>query len=328
MGIEWNEVSSKSFGGTEQMARRLEADLPKDLLDNFQIILSRVRELDETKVRILWLHDLPPDPESHHLRNGGWRKFHRLVFVSYWQREWYCREYQIPPSRTAVIHNAIEPIQTAKKPDPEDGVRLIYSTTPHRGLELLAPVFDRIAETDKKVHLDVYSSFEIYGWGERDKQYEDLFKFIKSHPQITYHGYQPNEKVREALTQAHIMAYPNIWMETSCLSLMEGMSAECYCVHPDLGALTETAANWTYMYAFHEDKNQHAGVFHGMLETAIGMVRSKDEGAVMKAAGAKSYCDLFYNWEIRKSQWQHFLEGLVNLPRQIEQEQALFVYRA
>jgi UDP-glucose:(glucosyl)LPS alpha-1,2-glucosyltransferase len=328
MPVEWNEVSSKSFGGTEQMARRLEADMPKDLMDNFQIILSRVRELDDSKIRILWLHDLPPDPESHHLKNEGWRKFHRLVFVSYWQREWYCREYNIPPSRTMVIHNAIEPIPAVKKPDPKDGVKLIYSTTPHRGLEILVPVFDRLTEKDPDLHLDVFSSFEVYGWGDRDAQFKDLFEAIKKHPKITYHGYQPNEVVRTALQQSHIFAYPNTWMETSCLSMMEAMSAECFCVHSDLGALPETTSNWTYMYGYHEDRNQHAGIFHGALESNIKMVREQDAGALMKVHGAKVYCDLFYCWEIRKAQWQAFLESLVNLPREMEQQQALFVYRA
>src|SRR6185437_14321377 len=103
--IDWNEISAKSSGGTELMARRLEAALTPDLMENFQIIPSRVRELDESKIRILWCHDLPADPESQHLRNEGWRKFHKIVFVSHWQKEWYVREFQIPYSRVTVLQN-------------------------------------------------------------------------------------------------------------------------------------------------------------------------------------------------------------------------------
>ena len=79
-GIEWNEISAGSQGGTEQMARRVEKAMPSDLMDEFQIVLSRVRELKEDKIRLLYCHDLPEDPESHHLKDEGWKKFHHIVF--------------------------------------------------------------------------------------------------------------------------------------------------------------------------------------------------------------------------------------------------------
>ena len=69
-----NEVNQTSMGGTELMMEKLISELGEDVLKTFQIIPSRVRELDENKIRVLWCHDLPQDPESHHLKNGGWRK--------------------------------------------------------------------------------------------------------------------------------------------------------------------------------------------------------------------------------------------------------------
>ena len=87
MGIEVNEISQKSNGGTELMLRGLQMRLDPALVEAFQIIPSRVRELDEKKIRVLWLHDLPGDPESEHLKNGGHERFHLLVFVSNWQMQ-------------------------------------------------------------------------------------------------------------------------------------------------------------------------------------------------------------------------------------------------
>jgi hypothetical protein len=77
--------------------------------------------------------------------------------------------------------------------------------------------------------------------------------FFRQHPKIRYHGTQPNAAVREALTRAHVFAYPSVWPETSCLCLIEAMSAGLVCVHSNLGALFETAAHWTQIYPFHED---------------------------------------------------------------------------
>jgi len=321
MAIDWNEISTKSFGGTEQMGRRLEKSLDKDLLKNFQIILSRVRDLDEERVRILYLHDLPNDPESQHLKDEGWKKFHKIVFVSYWQREAYVNHFDIPYSHTTVIQNSIEPImRPSTTPDrTSDKLNLIYHTTPHRGLEVLVPVFGRLAKNHENIHLDVYSSFGVYGWEKRDEPYEQLFERIKAHDQMTYHGYQPNEVVRDALLRSHIFAYPSIWSETSCLSLIEAMSAGCLCVHSDYGALPETAANWTVMYDYHEDPNAHASRFYSALDAIISNMEENKEAIDLKLAGQKSYCDLFYNWEIKKLKWEVLLESLVDAPRKIEQ---------
>ena len=60
-----------SKGGTEQMYEGLMERLPSDLLDQFNIICSRVREgsVKPDKKNILWLHDTFDDPESEHLKD-------------------------------------------------------------------------------------------------------------------------------------------------------------------------------------------------------------------------------------------------------------------
>jgi hypothetical protein len=62
--VEVNELNKNARGGTELMQERLHKSIPEQLLNKFQIIPSRVRELDPDKKKILWLHDLPHDPES------------------------------------------------------------------------------------------------------------------------------------------------------------------------------------------------------------------------------------------------------------------------
>ena len=66
-GFEENEISINANGGTELAKRDLARLLPTQLLNNFQIICSRVRWIDEEKIRIYWVHDLPVDPECKKL---------------------------------------------------------------------------------------------------------------------------------------------------------------------------------------------------------------------------------------------------------------------
>lgn len=332
MTISWNEISEKSNGGTEAMARRLEKDLDPDIASEVQIIPSRVRELKEDKIRVLWCHDLPADPESDHLKNGGWNKFHRIVFVSYWQRDWYIRHYNIPYHKCAVIRNAIEPIEPLKEdsfdpPKNIETIKLIYHTTPHRGLELLVPVFTQLAKKHDNITLDVFSSFKAYGWDDRDKPYEKLFAQIDEHDKMTNHGFQSNEIIRKHLSESHIFAYPSIWMETSCISLIEAMSAGCLCVHSDYGALPETSADWTMMYSYNENPNKHAATFYHVLDLAIELIKENNDNTKIKLKGQKAYADLCYNWEIKKHQWNVFLRSLLNEPRELVKQKKMFEYK-
>lgn len=304
--------STNAMGGTELLKHELAKRLDKDLLDNFQIFVSRVEEeLDETKIRILWCHDLAQDPANNHLKNDGWRLFHRIVFVSHWQMQQYINLYNIPYSKCIVLQNAINPIESHEKP--KDIIRLGYWSTPHRGLAILVPVFEKLCEKYDNIELDVFSSFNIYGWGERDKDFEPLFDKCKNHPKINYHGSVPNDKIREALKGIHILAYPSIWPETSCLTLMEAMSAGCLCVHSNLAALPETSANWTIQYQFNEDLNNHAITFYNALDVSIDNLYSEDIQSRIQSQ--MSYANVFYNWEIRQRQWDAYLKSLLDEDR-------------
>lgn len=325
MVLAKDSLSVKAMGGTELMKYGLEQRLPTELLENFQIFASRVEEaLDETKIRILWLHDLPGDPASEHLKNGGWEKFHRLVFVSNWQMQAYIQAYNIPWSKCMVIQNAIVPIEEHEKP--KDVIRLAYWATPHRGLNILVPVFQKLCEKYDNIELDVYSSFNLYGWPERDEQYKPLFDQCIDHPKINYYGTVSNDVLRENLKSTHIFAYPSTWPETSCICLMEAMSAGLLCLHPNFAALPETAANWTNMYQWNEDINQHASHFYAALDASIESLG--DFGVQSRLLSQKSYANVFYNWQLRELQWKQFLISLLDEPRELPRDtSSLFEYK-
>lgn len=319
--FERSSLNQNARGGTEIIAEKMVEVIDPELLKEFQIFTSRVEEdLDETKVRIYHLQDLPGDPASDHLKNGGWNRFNLLVFATNWQMQAYINHYGIPYSKCVVIPNAIEPIPAHEKP--KGTIRLAYWSTPHRGLNILVPVFNKLCEKYDNIELDVYSSFNLYGWGERDQQYQELFEQCKAHPKINYYGSVPNADLKKSLENTHILAYPSIWTETSCITLMEAMSAGLACVHPNLGALYETAAGWTQMYQWHEDLNMHAHRFYQVLD---GVIENYwEEGMQSQLASQKTYADVFYNWSVRKHQWDALLKSLVNEPRELPKTSGQF----
>ena len=117
VGFSFTEMQKKSNGGTEQVCRMIEKNIPQNLLNDFQIIPSRVSTLEEDKIRVYFLHDLPQDPETNHLQNESSRdRFHKIVFCGNWQYNQYLNILGVPPTnKLIVIDTPIEPIELIEK---------------------------------------------------------------------------------------------------------------------------------------------------------------------------------------------------------------------
>lgn len=330
-GFEENEISKNANGGTEIAKRKLASIIDPELLDNFQIICSRPRELQEDKIRVFWCHDLPEDPESNKFRDQKFKdNFHKFVFISNWQYQRYQLIHGIPYDfKSIVLETGIEPAPETCFEKPEGPIRLVYTSTPQRGLEILVPVFEKLAEIHDDIHLDVFSSFKIYGWDDADKQFEPLYEKIRQHPKMTYHGFVPNDVLKDHLNKSHIFAYPSIWYETSCRAMLEAMSAGLVCVHSNLAALPETSGSLNVMYQLDIDNmSNHANMFATYLNAAVNMVRDNMHQDMVTFN--KYFVDRRYNIHLIKSQWERTLkELLAQYPtvesRSIPKDQ--FVYR-
>jgi len=302
-----DDETSTAMGGTELLAHRLVDNVDPSLLEDVEIHISRATEKDEAKKQLLWVHDLAEDPAVEHLKGNGHEENDKIIFVSHWQQQMYNKYLGVPMSKGVVIQNAITPIEAHDKPN--DGkIRLIYTSTPHRGLNILYSVFKELAKTHDDIELDVYSSFKLYGWEQRDEPFKELFKALEEHPRINYHGAVSNDEVREALKKADIFAYPSTWQETSCLSLIEAMSASCLCLHSSLAALPETSMLGTYMYEYSEVPNEHATkFFHNMNGLINGYKQNRDVHTSL-AKYKKPLVDSVYGIDRFKQTWEAFLK--------------------
>jgi len=328
MPIKNVDFASKAKGGTEMMCERLVRGLTErgreDLLEHFDIYPSRVQGFDPNRQSIYYLHDLPGDPASNHLMDDKGVRFDHLVFVSNCQQQQYNAHYGLTGENSIVIANAIEPLPRNEafikwykigSGDQSEPIRFIYHTTPHRGLEILVPAFIELYNDMKEegVHiiLDVYSSFSIYGWSERDAPYEALFEQCREHPGINYHGAVDNDTVREALINAHVFAYPSIWPETSCIAMIEAMSAGCRVVHSNYGALPETSGGLTDSYSTIAYKDEHATLFYYKLKEVTEQI-ANDRFDPTRIALNLDRTNEIHSEESFINQWIKLLDSIKN----------------
>lgn len=269
--IERDAMTQNARGGTELMAERLINSVDPELLQGVQIIFGRPSNLIPDHKHILYLHDLPEDPQIAIFADAEFRaRFAAIVFVSDYQFQRFLKYFDIPAeSNMVVTYNAIEPFDDHPG-NSDNKVRFVYHTTPHRGLEILYPVFEALSTIyPDHVTLDVYSSFGVYGWQERDEPYKPLFEAMEAHPNVNYHGAVSNEEIRAILPNMHCFAYPSIWEETSCLALIEAMGAGLDCIHPNFGALPETSRGLNLMYQYQSDHNAHANLLFQLMKVYV-----------------------------------------------------------
>jgi glycosyltransferase involved in cell wall biosynthesis len=312
MGILYDDVNLKAKSGTELMLRGLEYRLQPFFSDNFAISRS-IPQLEKVtdKIRIYWAHN---EPGAEHPRGAEakafanrWESFDRIVFVSEWQKDKYIQRYKIADEdqyRLHVLRNAIVPIEPHTKPNISP-IRLVYYSTPHRGLDLLYSVFERLS-SKYNIILDVFSSYQIYGVPQQDVVYRMLFNKLQAHPKINYHTSISNEAMKEYLKKCHILAYPTTFNETSCICLIEAISAGLVCVHPDKAGLIETSGSMTRMY---EQTNHRFNDAYNALEAAIIDIT---ENGMPDTSEQKAYADEQFSWDNRILEWEEYLNGVYN----------------
>lgn len=309
MPIIYDEVNQKAYSGSEQMMRGLESRIDSSLLRPFSIGRA-IMLFNQNSQKIYWTHNIPGQMNVPSVREqfalseeNRWNYVDNIVFVSEWQKQKYMEYFKFTSEdehRFIVMPNAITPIEEHTKPTGK--IRLIYTSVPERGLRLLYEAFNNIADK-YDIELEVFSSYNIYGNPTGDIVHRQTLDLVRSHPKIRYHGSTNNAAVREALKRSHIHAYPSTFLETSCISLIESMSAGLICVHPDLGALPETSGGYTNMYEHVRNPAEHIKVFQKELEKAISQV-GKD------MSEQKTYADNKYSWDNRVIEWETYLNEI------------------
>ena len=133
---------NESFGGSENQLRLLLKYLSDNDFKDINLILNNASYdlLDKDRINVLWMQHFVNQKEAKNLGSKEFTdKLDYIVFNSNWNFEKFQYQFKIPESKSLVIRNAVEKIESHEKP--KDKINLIYHTTPWRGLELLIKVF-------------------------------------------------------------------------------------------------------------------------------------------------------------------------------------------
>ena len=298
----------KPLGGTELMYNELMRRLPDTYKDKFSIF-NYISQADFSKRTIFW-NQLSYDQDAvQWLRD---KKNHdsiqQFVFVSNWQSEQYRKIFGIPPYKTKVIQNAYIKLSGVEKT--YNKIKICYTSTPFRGLEVLLRAWELLNPMDCELH--IFSSCKIYGTdfaASEDSKYEHLYKKCNQLQNVVYRGSVPNDQLNQELGSFHIMAYPSTFEETSCIAVIEALSNGLRVICSNLGALPETTEGWARVYPFYENTEYHAIRFSEILYDEIEKFKRGffQENYLIQ----KNIYGIRWSWDNRIEEWRRYLSSII-----------------
>ena len=297
----------ESFGGSENQFRLLMKYVPDECFKNINLILNNSDPslLEDKRLNIFWNQHFVNQKEIMNFKDRNYLdRLDYIVFNSNWNFEKFQYQFKVPESKCLVIRNAVEKINTVKKS--KEKIKLIYHSTPWRGLRLLLNVFKKIKK--KNVELNVCSSTEIYGrkfFDSHNDKYIKLFDECKKIDNLNYFGFKKNNEIIELLKSSHIFSFPSIWPETSCIAAIEALSAGCDMVSTNLGALYETCTPFATFVNFDSNLENLEKKFIYVLSEKIE--KYWDEKNQLKLDLQVKTFENLYSWDVRKNEWIDFL---------------------
>jgi glycosyltransferase involved in cell wall biosynthesis/ubiquinone/menaquinone biosynthesis C-methylase UbiE len=187
-----------------------------DILGNVPITAKKV---------FLWAHDVS-DSIAYKNLETHYDKLTGIIVLSEWHKQNFIEKFPfIHEDKFIILRNGVSTELFSGPVDKVPG-RLIYSSTPYRGLEILAEVFPEIKKRVPHATLRVFSSMKLYGKGYDDNEYEWLYDKLRSLDGVEYFGSVPQQRLAKEMLAAEVLVYPNTYPETFCITALEAYAAK------------------------------------------------------------------------------------------------------
>ena len=298
-----------TFGGTEMMGKLFEEKvypLKRDIEKYNWCLVPGQNTIVPEKINIAWIHIDSLEKDMQILRDPSVAdKFKAFIFVSNWQYTDYIEKFNLNPARCFVVKNAIEPLNFSER-NPTNKVKMIFHPDPSRGLNILLKSLKMIDRDDFELHIfrDLEKTPEK--WDER--KIKHMVEYCKTDSRIVLRGQVSNEEMRKEIETAHIFPYTSTFRETSCISMIESISAGCEVLYSNYAVLPETTMGFGEGYGYISAPNQHAKRASEHLNKVIDKTKLGFNNKIQS-----DVVNSLYSWETRVPEWLEVLHKIDEL---------------
>jgi len=261
----------------------------------------------KAKLKILWTHDVHAGMDPSAI--DGVKAADLIFCLSHWHKNYFHSVYPfLNWDKVIVTRNGIDVARFAAEPK-KIGNRLIFTSSPDRGLDRLLDLFPRIKDQVPDAELHVYYGFvtwEKMAELRNDQAARDQIAGFKRRmaetPGVVAHGRVGQKELAEAFLASKVLAYSTEFTETSCISAAEAQAAGCVPVTTALAALNETVKHGILIQPPYNDE-RYAKAFVGHV---VGILRSEHERWTLASAGRAH--GLTLGWNRVAAEWKTLFE--------------------
>lgn len=216
------------------------------------LISSRIpqifNDVENCDNNILYLHDISTGTALDDMKIVN--KIDKFVFVSEYQKKHYQAIYNgITDEASIVVSNGIDYTGIKELIDTNvakrDPLRIMWSSSPDRGLETVLSLFPIIKQKYPKASLHIY-----YGWDNIDKviasgatdlaAFKNRIMSMVQQPRVYWKGRVPQVQLHKEMLKSGLWIYPTTFLETNCITALECRACGVYPIVSRTGALVET----------------------------------------------------------------------------------------
>ncbi len=182
----------------------------------------------------LWCHDLTtPTVESVH-------HFDKILCLTPFHRDYVNATQGVPMDKIIVTRNGIDPLKFKLPEVTKNPNKVVWMSSPDRGLDKAIAILDIVRETHPDITLDVYYGLEnLYKYGLADLG-NKIKKMMEERPWIRYHGFTEQKKMAIDTKDAVLWCHPSTFIETFQITALEMLCSGIYPVIRRHGAIRDT----------------------------------------------------------------------------------------
>jgi len=196
-----------------------------------------------------------------------------------------------------------------------DPLKVIYSSNPNRGLDVLSVMWEELSNKIPGIHLSI-----MYGWEglrtwsndsawiasvEKDK--ERIEKWAEKAGNVTITGRLTKARLAEEMLSASLCLYPSTFWETFCLTALETQAAGTPMITTKIGALSNTLNNESNILV---DKNPSSKEYRDeFVQTVAELMENKEKFSAL-SENCISYFNKQLTWEQVAVAWENLIYGI------------------
>ena len=225
-----------------------------------------------------------------------------FLAVSDWQADQLSKQSGYPREKFWTIRNGIEPTYF-EGTETRIRKRLIYSSTPYRGLEHIPSLFETLLKKHPDAELHIFSGYAVYD--QSDQQFAELRSRLQALPNCEIHGNVVQKQLAREMMKSSILCYPCHFEETSCITALEAQAAGCVVLSSFLGALPETVGDSGILIKGQPGTASYSEAF---LKAADGLLSNEEIFSQLSQRGLE---------RAKESTWMKVAERLENFQKSL-----------